>query len=174
MKFFKRLFGKDRLELLPMVHMCSVLYCSKGIFISAVHRDISGMCPHGWPMVLLPLDAAPLQIGEAVLASLKGLRDGLSLEESENQSSEALKVAGERSLAAFDKRWNHIRVAYDDGNTSTVVMYPMHRYSTGGHVMLVDDKIYRSRADAMEVGRVIREIVDSPPLPVVQHVPGHT
>src|SRR6516164_4829155 len=49
---------------------CDIHYGPKGIMVSAVHSDVRHWTPNGQPMILLPPDASPLTIGEAVLSSL--------------------------------------------------------------------------------------------------------
>lgn len=167
-----RLIWRGASELPPMRQSCHVRYSHKGLLISAVHRDVRGMGPDGDPLALLRLDAEITIIGVAVLDALRGSRDGLSVEESEVQIARTFALAGEHTWQGFEREWEMIRVAFEDGG-ATVVLYQMHRYETGGYVMSRDDPVFRCPADPEEVGRVVRQIIDRPPLPVEPLEPSH-
>lgn len=173
--FIRGLFGMQTLELLPWreAGYAHIYYSAKGIFICAVHRDTRGMGPNGEPMVLLPMSASTRDIGNALLASLKGSRDGLSVEESDSQTSRAFALIGEHDWDAFEKSW-HLTSACLEKDLATVVLYTMHRYETGGYVSFKGDPIYRCNAEPEEVGRTVRQIIDTPPLEMVPHEPSHT
>jgi hypothetical protein len=73
-------------------------------------------------MILLPPDASPLTIGEAVLSSLRGTRENLSEQEFESEMSAFLQTIKERSWKSVYKGWNLVKVSVDPGASEAKVI----------------------------------------------------
>ena len=161
-------------ELPPPLACCSIFYSRKGIVIASVHRDIRGWTPHGEPMRLLGVDANASTIGDAVLSSLLGSRDGIAENEGEADSSKMFRLMGEKSWKGVHKRWYLIKASMDR-NKTTVEFFPTHRDKWGGWMTLQGDPAYRCSIDPIEMGKIIAKIISSPPLDeVANRDPSHT
>jgi hypothetical protein len=156
-----------------MLQVCYIYYREKDILVVASHRQADGMCPSGGPASMHSRDASADQIGEAVLRSLRGGRQGLTEEEGKAEQAHILKLAGEEDLRCLEKNWQLIHVWLEGSETSLHIL-PARRYQTGGYVHLKGDPEYAAPLEPQAIGRTIIKIISEPPLKPMRHIPSHT
>jgi hypothetical protein len=155
------------------LQMCGIYYSNGGILVVSSHRQINGMCPSGTPASMLPLDAAPAPIGDAVLLSLRSGREGLTDDEAQMEEDHILKLAGEKKWAVLEKRWHAIHLAHQ-GDEAFLHILPTRQYQTGGYIREAGMPEYSAPLEPVAIGEIVRQIISEPPMKPVRHVPSHT
>ena len=151
----------------------AIYYNQDRIIIASTYWDSIGFCGYGEPMAILPKDSKSQDIGRSVLRSLDASRGNLSEQELKNVTLVMLKNANLRSLSELDEKWDYIHI-YFKQDESVIVINPLHRYETGGHVGNESDLIFKCHDDADKIGQAIRRILDGPLPEMIRHEPSHT
>jgi hypothetical protein len=173
MRLIKRLLGIKKSQPEARLFVCHVYYSAKGLAIAAVHDSRTRRWSvEGEPMVFITPGVNDREIGQAVIRSLDGSRDGLSDEQAESQWKCFPRFLGEASWQSIEATWELIALSTAP-NTGVVLVHPLHRYETGGWIIQSTDPVYSCDLDPQRIGELLLKIIRGPAPTVIPHVPSH-
>jgi hypothetical protein len=153
--------------------LCGVFFDRMGIYVFASHYDTRGWTPYGEPMTAIDYSASPIDVGEAIVRSINGTRTDLLPEEYEHQMENALSITPWRTWDEVDRKCGFVSICFEP-STDLAEIRHMHRYSTGGHILVKGDPVYTSSLDAKEIGELVHKLIHGPQPPVIEATPSHT